>query len=237
MGAADPAMPVDVQFDFGKRRNIKSVEIDWEHAAQAYELQVSTGGQWKTLYKTAGNNLQTTRYLGPSTPAAALRIHMTMTHPTLGRSSGQPLYAIKSVRVFASSAHAGVQDCNEAEENTDARDKLFMVAVPAFAPSIASAAKERAALLNSAQEHLGTLLAELYIAMPSLAACDFKASLAKRMASADLRQHAAKSGHRGTREGDATSIAVATIGASMGVDLQATHALVTKAREAFAQVA
>ena len=32
--ASDPAAPVDLQFDFGERKQIKSVEIEWEHPAQ-----------------------------------------------------------------------------------------------------------------------------------------------------------------------------------------------------------
>lgn len=35
-------------------------------------------------------------------------------------------YGIKGVRVVASSTRAVVQDCAEAESNTDARDKFFM---------------------------------------------------------------------------------------------------------------
>ena len=35
-------------------------------------------------------------------------------------------YAIKAIRVLASSTRAVVQDCVEAEDNTDARDKFFM---------------------------------------------------------------------------------------------------------------
>ena len=35
-------------------------------------------------------------------------------------------YAIKSVQVLATSARTIVQDCVEAEENVDARDKFFM---------------------------------------------------------------------------------------------------------------
>lgn len=38
-------------------------------------------------------------------------------------------YAIKAIRVLASSAKAIVQDCVEAEDNTDARDKFFMSVV------------------------------------------------------------------------------------------------------------
>jgi hypothetical protein len=32
--ASDSAAPVDVLLDFGAARQIKSVEIDWEHPAQ-----------------------------------------------------------------------------------------------------------------------------------------------------------------------------------------------------------
>ena len=33
--ASDPTTPVDVQLDFGEMKHIKSVEIEWEHPAQA----------------------------------------------------------------------------------------------------------------------------------------------------------------------------------------------------------
>merc|ERR1719158_2760589 len=55
---------------------------------------------------------------------------------------------------------AVVQDCAEAEDNTDTRDKFFMVGVPEFDPRAAAAAKQQAALLTAAGEHLGGLLAE-----------------------------------------------------------------------------
>merc|ERR1712137_868576 len=79
--------------------------------------------------------------------------------------------------VLATSARMIVQDCVEAEENSDARDKFFMVAVPEFDPSAALQAKSNAALLAAAAGHLGSLLAELHVAMPSLASCGFVSSL------------------------------------------------------------
>merc|ERR1712039_882273 len=205
----------DVQLDFGATKRIKSIEIDWEHPAQAFELQVASGGKWSTVYGTSGNNLQTTQYVGAALSASALRIRMTTPHPTLGSSGGHALYAIKAVRILATSTHTIVQDCVEAEDNTDARDKFFMVAIPAFDPSAAAAAKEHAALLGAAQEHLGKLLAELYVAMPSLAACGFKASLAKRPQATMLMQQRVSS-------------RVAAAAPSLGVDMQALHTLVTK---------
>ena len=55
-----------------------------------------------------------------------------------------------------------------------------IVAVPAFDPSSAAAAKQYAALLGAAEEHLGNLVAELYVAMPTLAACGFSERLSSR---------------------------------------------------------
>ena len=114
----DPASRVDVQLDFGTSRQIKAVEIDWEHPAQvclfilalvfwfgslgapgpswfwrvvvreAFELQVARGGVWATIAAISGNNLQTTSYVGPVVSGTALRIRMTRPHPTLGSSDG-----------------------------------------------------------------------------------------------------------------------------------------------------
>lgn len=42
------------------------------------------------------------------------------------RLGAHPRYAIKEVRVLSSAARAVVQDCGEAEQNSDARDKFFM---------------------------------------------------------------------------------------------------------------
>merc|ERR1711988_1789405 len=101
--AFDPSGPVDLQFDFGSEKRVSAVEIDWESPAQAYEMQVSSGGQWITISNTVGNNLQTTKYVGPAISGTALRIRMTMPHPTLGNSGGHSVYAIKAVQISATS--------------------------------------------------------------------------------------------------------------------------------------
>lgn len=231
--AADPASRVDVQLDFGATKQIKAVEIAWEHPAQAFELQVASGGKWATIFSTSGNNLQTTNYIGPVVSGSALRIRMTQLHPTLGSSDGHSVYGIRDVRVLASSARAIVQDCAEAEDNTDARDKLFMVAVPDFDPAAAAEAKAHAALLQAAEGHLGNSLAELYVALPTLAACGFKASFGKQPAEMLAQRAAAQRSMRAS--GDAASVAVAAVGPSMGVDMAALKSLVASARGALAQ--
>lgn len=108
--------------------------------------------------------------------------------------------------------------------------------MPAFDPSVASAAKQQAALLRAAQDHLGVLLAELYVAMPSLAACGFKASFGKRLLATASSQQVSLRNAAITTEQDATSFAVAAMTRSIGVDTQALHTLVTAAREALAQI-
>jgi len=235
----DPKAPVDLQLDFGTMQTMKAISIEWEHPAQAFELQVSSGGHWTSVYSTSGNNAQTTNYVGPAILGSALRIRMTTPHPTLGNVDGHALYGIRNIRVSASSARAVVQDCMEAEGSADARDKLFMVAVPEFEPRAAFAARQNAALLRAAEERLGILLAELHSAMPNLSACGFKASIEKRYPA--LVKQSTSFGsllkvsiqHQAS---DATSAAVAAVAPAMGVDMQALHELVATTRDALTQV-
>jgi len=131
-------------------------------------------------------------------------------------------------------ARAVVQDCAEAEDNTDSRDKFFMVAVPEFDPRAAAAAKQQAALLAAAGEHLGGLVAELHAAMPSLAACGFKASLAKRTHSTMKTKSEVQLRAAAT---DANSVAVAAVAPALGLDMQALHTLIASTQETLAQIA
>lgn len=109
------------------------------------------------------------------------------------------------------------------------------VAVPEFDPRVASAAKQQAALLTAAGKHLGELLAELHAAMPSLAACGFKASLAKRVHSAsDVK---GKTEVKARAASDANSIAVAAVAPALGVDMQALHGLIANMQDILAQIA
>ena len=109
--------------------------------------------------------------------------------------------------------------------------------MPAFDPRAASAAKQQAALLGAAQDHLGSLLAELYVAMPALAACGFKASFGKRLPAIASTQQVSSRNAGNAKEQDAASLAVAAVAGSIGVDTQAMRTLVKTAREALAQIA
>jgi len=107
--------------------------------------------------------------------------------------------------------------------------------VPEFNPAEASGTKANAALLQAAEAHLGNSLSALYVAMPTLASCGFKASFAKRPVEmlAERVESRVRQGARGP--GDAASTAVAAVGPSMGVDTSALRALVESARKALAE--
>ena len=47
--ALDPTAPVDVQVDFGTSRQIKSIEIDWEHPAQVRSQSLSANMQGRRV--------------------------------------------------------------------------------------------------------------------------------------------------------------------------------------------
>ena len=107
-------------------------------------------------------------------------------------------------------------------------------AVPEFDPRAAAAAKAQAALLAAAEEHLGKLLVELQAAMPSLAACGFKASFAKRHAAIMVAM--TQSGAALRAQGDAASVAVSAVAPALGFDVQKLRSLLTSPREAWAQI-
>lgn len=108
------------------------------------------------------------------------------------------------------------------------------MAVPEFDPTSASASKQSVALLTAAGDRLGRMLAELYVAMPSLAACGFKASFAKTLP-ASTQQHISQSAR--VAEGqDASVVAVAAVAPVIGLDTAALQELVASTRDALAKV-
>ena len=92
-------------------------------------------------------------------------------------------------------------------------------------------AKNSAALLAAATGHLGSLLADLYVAMPTLASCGFVSSMA-----AKSKKHSSLlSNSRGllqVKAADDASVAVAAISKKLGVDEQGLAALLSDARSA-----
>ena len=101
------------------------------------------------------------------------------------------------------------------------------------------AAKSNAALLSAATGHLGSLLADLYVAMPSLASCGFVASMAGKSSKASslgLRSRGTRSSLAMKSGGDAASTAMASMSQKLGVDMEALAALVSDTESTFGQI-
>ena len=110
------------------------------------------------------------------------------------------------------------------------------VAVPEFDPIAVSAARQNAALLIAAQKKLGAVLASLYVSMPSLAACGFKASFAKHSMALTQQRRSSSHAGLGTQEHDASAAAVAAIAPAIGLDMAALQDLVSSSRDALTKV-
>jgi len=229
----DPSAEVSMLVDLGAEKNIEQAVIEWEQAPLAFEIQVSRGGTFKTLMAVTSNNLNTTRFVGPSVRGSVLRVRMTQPHP-LGKNNGHSVYAIKHIRVLASEAELVVQDCGEAEANTDARDKLFMVAVPEYDPSASALAKESALLLSASVAHLGHALAEIYSVAPTLAGCGFASSLLAAGATSAAKIATGREKESGPTDDDA-SRAISKVAAKLGLDMEGVETLIAGARDVLAR--
>ena len=106
--------------------------------------------------------------------------------------------------------------------------------MPEFNPVASYGAKQNSALLAAAEEHLGNLLADLYVAMPSISGCGFHASFDQHASA--LMKHGESSHSVGMLDQDAASAAVAAIAPAIGVDMDAFKTLVASTRAALTQV-
>merc|ERR1712166_981790 len=112
---------------------------------------------WKTLHRASSNDLNRTVIVGPGLSGNMLRIRMQEPHPVWGFVNGHAVYAIKDIQIAASVSQTVVHACDEAGQSADGSDKFSMVPVPEFNPSVARTARQAAALLAAAEEHLGNL--------------------------------------------------------------------------------
>ena len=109
--------------------------------------------------------------------------------------------------------------------------------MPEFDPHAASAAKQSASLLRASEDRLRNLLEEIHVAMPSLAACGFKAAFVKHnFARSSRTQTLPRMGAGSTRGQDDAAKAVAAVAPALGVDMEALRELVTSTHEALTQI-
>ena len=108
--------------------------------------------------------------------------------------------------------------------------------MPEFDPSAASAAKQSASLLHASQLRLRSLLDDIHVAMPSLAACGFKAAFVKHSAKINSKKQTLPRMSASTRSQDDAAKAVAAVAPALGVDMEALRELVASTQEALAQI-
>ena len=108
--------------------------------------------------------------------------------------------------------------------------------MPEFDPRAASAAKQSASLLHASQLRLRSLLDEIHVAMPSLAACGFKAAFVKHSAKINTKKQTLPRMSGSTGSQDDAAKAVAAVAPALGVDMGALRALVASTQEALAQI-
>ena len=108
--------------------------------------------------------------------------------------------------------------------------------MPEFDPSAASAAKQSASLLHASQLRLRSLLDDIHVAMPSLAACGFKAAFVKHSAKINSKKQTLPRMSGSTGSQDDAAKAVAAVAPALGVDMEALRELVASTQEALAQI-
>lgn len=108
--------------------------------------------------------------------------------------------------------------------------------MPEFDPRAASAAKQSASLLHASQSRLRSLLDEIHVAMPSLAACGFKAAFVKHSAKINTKKQTLPRMSGSTGSQDDAAKAVAAVAPALGVDMEALRELVASTQEALAQI-
>ena len=108
--------------------------------------------------------------------------------------------------------------------------------MPEFDPRAASAAKQSASLLHASQLRLRSLLDEIHVAMPSLAACGFKAAFVKHSVKINTKKQTLPRMSGSTGSQDDAAKAVAAVAPALGVDMEALRELVASTQEALAQI-
>ena len=108
-----------------------------------------------------------------------------------------------------------------------------------FLAGVPSTAQDNAALLTASSSRLGSLLAELYTAMPTLAACRFVASFGavhSNHSALATHQLGLKSSFGAAAEKDAVFVASAGIATKLGVDFDGLSALLSKTKSVLTQI-
>ena len=175
--------PISLTLELSELTRVTAVAIDWKAAAKSFKVQIAGDGPWVTFASVEGNVLAANTLRGAT--ALAKKVRIVMTEPGTAGAA----YAITGVRVLAAPLKMGVQDCAQASQTGDARDKFFMQQVAEFDPKASAPVRSAAPLLASSIRDLGAITSDLVAAFPKLESC--RASLLEKGNSTTLKAGAA----------------------------------------------
>jgi len=168
----DPTLPVELSVDFGRSAKLDTALIQWEYPAKSFAVLLSADGiHWEEGFSTDVNALKTTRVVLGGKSANQAKVVLREAHPVYGKIRGHSIFGISSLSFFSNQMETVADDCSDAEQSADARDKFFIVA--ATAQDDAPLNRLRAALpaLDVAEASLATSISAIFDAMPLASAC------------------------------------------------------------------
>jgi len=116
-----------------KKARVNSVDIDWEIAPRAFEIETSEDGyRWVTQYAMDDLPPDATHSHVPlyGLRSSGVRLLMTAPHP------GKLMYGVRSIRANSPVLTPVVDNCKAAAKLADARDRWFLSSVAEFEPRI-----------------------------------------------------------------------------------------------------
>jgi len=174
----DETDPVVFTLNFGEKRFVDKVSIEWEFPPLSYSVATSADGStWDEVFENTANVLNISRIALGMKVASWLKIVMRKPHPVYGVFSGHSLYGIDSIAVSALGVHSTLADCSSASQSEDARDKYFASSASDLDRAPAQALLSEVSALDAAKASLSAVLAEVASIQPVLAQCRAKVSL------------------------------------------------------------
>jgi hypothetical protein len=172
--AAFSGSAIDLTVLLKSLQRVDAIEIDWEFAPRAFSVGVGGGGgHQEIVFATSSNNLNASSIALSGVHGSVVRISISEPHPVFGVVGDGSFVGIRSVRVLGESGFLRVLPCGVAKGSSDARDKIFFVAVPEFNPKPRSRFQDAAALAAATGNRLAGMLGELLAQQPLLDSCSF----------------------------------------------------------------
>jgi len=235
--ALDPAEPVALTIDFGASKKIQAINIQWEHPAKSFSVSLTADGvKWQEVFATDSNVLGTTNIPIGHVRATKARVVMHEAHANRGAIQGHTVYGIKALNVFSPRLRSVVEDCADASQSHDARDKFFQTYVSESNPCSSKALRSELPSFEAARASLAGAAAELVGLLPQLEACGHgAASFHKGTQLARLNLEVSQKTERASVAHGVSQLAL-DVERQNGADLGGAKALMKEARAAILAV-